>query len=269
MEITATDVKDLREKTGVGLMDCKNALKESNGDIETAIKYLREKGLSKAAKKSSRASNEGRIFVASSNSGVTILELGCETDFVAKNDDFIQYGEKIAQFITEHSFANVEELKSSTIDNQSFEEVHSAQVLKLGENITVNRFEVLNDPHHSSYVHSNGKIGAILAFNQSIDEQLGKDIAMHIVACSPKYVKPEDVNQEEIESEKEIIATQAKNEGRPENIIERIVEGKIQKFYQEVCLVKQAFVKDDKQTIESILPENTNILSFLRFDLTA
>jgi len=268
MEITASLVKELREKTGVGLMNCKKALSESNGDIESAIKSLREKGLASASKKAERTTNEGRVFITSQDNQSVILELNCETDFVANNNDFATLGNSLATFISENSIADTAALESASINGKSYTEYLSEYILKLGENIAVSKFQtVSSDGSLSNYVHANGKIGVIVNFSGNISSDLGKDIAMHVAATNPSCVRPEEVNSDDIANEKNIIRTQALNEGKPEQVIEKIVEGRINKFYKEVCLNEQTFVKDDKQSVKSLLPSGVSITSFIRFSL--
>jgi len=261
MEITASLVKELREKTGVGLMDCKKALTQSEGNFDNAIKYLREKGLANASKKAERSTNEGKIFIATNEKKATILELNCETDFVAKNTDFITLGNKITSDILNN------EIQDNNIEKINKEEI-SNHILKLGENITIKQFQTIHTNNElASYIHSNGKIGVIVTFSNTIDLEIGKNIAMHIAATNPIYIKPEDVKEDDIKNEKEIIQKQSQSEGKPDNVIEKIIEGRLNKFYKEICLNEQAYIKDDKQSIKQILPKNTNITSFIRFSL--
>jgi elongation factor Ts len=263
MEITASLVKELREKTGVGLMNCKKALTESDGNFDNAIKYLREKGLASASKKAARSTNEGRIFIASEEKKAPkkaiILELNCETDFVAKNNDFIELGNTLIQQLLNKADATLEDINKETMSNA---------ILKLGENISIKQFKTVNvEGSVSSYIHSNGKIGVIVTFSEPIDPELEKNIAMHIAATNPSYVHPNDVNKEEVESEKQIIRTQSQNEGKPEQIVEKIVEGRINKYFKEICLNEQPYIKDDKQSIKQLLPKNITITSFIRLSL--
>ncbi|MBG91142.1 MAG: elongation factor Ts [Actinobacteria bacterium] len=268
MEITASQVKSLREKTGVGLMECKRALSESNGDIDSAINILRERGLAKANKKADRSANQGRIFIETSTQRSIIFELNCETDFVANNDAFIQLGERIAKAAIEHNIDSEDAINSLSIDNQPLKDYLASYVLKLGENISVNNTKVITDtPHVTSYIHMNGKIGVVVKFNNDIDQETSKDIAMHIAASNPSYLDPSEVPNTILDNEKEIIKTQALNEGKPEQILDKIVQGRINKFYKESCLLEQAFVKDDKKQIKQVLPANTSIEQFLRYDL--
>ena len=259
MEITALLVKELREKTGVGLMNCKKALTESNGNVEHAIKYLREKGLSSASKKADRSTNEGQFFVASTENNAVLLALNCETDFVAKNNDFRQLGNTLATRALENKNTTPEKIAKDDISNA---------VLKLGENISIKQIKHLtSDGSLASYIHSNGKIGVIVTFSGKVDPEMGKNIAMHIAATNPSCVNPDDVNQADLDSEKEIIRTQAKEEGKPDAVIEKIVAGRINKYFKEFCLNEQPYIKDDKQSIKQLLPQGTHITSFTRLTL--
>lgn len=268
--ITASQVKELRERTGVGLMECKKALSENSGDIEKAIQYLREKGLSKAAKKADRSTNEGKVFVAtnSDNTVGLILEINCETDFVANNDDFISFGETIAtHLLNTDSLESVEALEGTQINGKNFTELSGEYVLKLGENIKVKQFTRISAKYIGSYTHMTGKMGAIVGFSGSIDPEIAKDIAMHTTAVNPQYLKREDVSTQDLENEKTILKTQAINEGKPAEVVEKIVSGKINKYYSEHCLLEQFFVKDDKKTIKSLLEKDITITHFTRYQL--
>jgi elongation factor Ts len=267
--ISASLVKELREKTGVGMMDCKKALTETNGDFEAAITYLREKGLSAAAKKSDRETKEGRIFVALSADATlgAVVEIGCETDFVANNDAFATFGNAVAAEVLSKKYADLAALEASTIDGKPFATFSSEAVLKLGENLGVRRVALLTGSLISSYIHSNGKIGILVAFDGVIDAELGKDIAMQIAASAPICVRAEEVPTKDLENEKSIIRAQLLNEGKPEAMVDKIVEGKITKYYKDVCLLEQTFVKDQEKTVKQILPARVTVSQFIRFSL--
>lgn len=269
-EISASLVKELREKTGVGLMECKKALTEANGSIEEAVKILRERGLAKASKKSDRSTNEGKVFIAKNSQGneVAVLEVNCETDFVAGNDGFKQFGENLASAILAQNLASSAAIETVTISGQSFAEFHSEFVLKLGENLSVKRFEVIKSSAPiATYIHMNGKIGVAVEFTGPVSEEIGKDIAMQVAASVPTYVRPEEVEASVIEAEKGIIKTQLINEGKPAEMVEKITEGKIQKFFKEVCLLEQPSIKDDKKAVKQLLPQGVTIQKFVRFQL--
>tara|TARA_Y100001970_G_C14153501_1_gene814119 strand:+ start:21 stop:836 length:816 start_codon:yes stop_codon:yes gene_type:complete len=270
MSITASQVNELRTKTGVGLMDCKKVLLETNGDIDSAVKKLREKGLAKAAKKSERSTMEGRIFVKSDTKkeNAVIIELNCETDFVASNDLFGECGYHIADAILAHNILNLDTLNKATINAKSYSDFISEYVVKLGENISVKQFHVLsNQGFIQTYLHMNGKIGVLVAFNSSFDNELSKGIAMHVAAANPVCLSVEDVDPNDINNEKEIIRSQSLQEGKPEAILDKIIEGRMGKYFKEICLLEQAFIKDDKQSVKTILPKDNKIVSFIRFSI--
>ncbi|MFT5170516.1 MAG: elongation factor Ts [Candidatus Marinamargulisbacteria bacterium] len=271
MEITASTVKELREKTGVGMMNCKNALKESNGDFEAAVKLLREKGLSTAQKKADRSANEGSIFTMtnSDNTKGVILELSCETDFVAKNDDFLDFGRNLATTLLEgDSVKKTSDLESFSLEGKPFSEVISEIVLRVGENVNVKNVGTVNTTGTVfNYTHMNGKIGVLIEFDKAVDAGIGNDLALHVAASAPLYLTPSEMPTEELDKEKDIIRNQLKNEGKPEQIIDKIVEGKIRKYYKEVCLIEQDFIKDTDKSIRQYLPENVNISSYIRYQI--
>jgi len=267
--ITASLVKELREKTGVGMMDCKKALLETNGDFEAAITYLREKGLSAAAKKSDRETKEGRVFVEVSTDGRlgSIVEVGCETDFVANNEAFVAFGNTVSAEVLAKGYADMASLEAASIEGKPFATFSSEAVLKLGENLGVRRVSLLEGSVLSSYIHSNGKIGILVAFTGAIDPELGRDVAMQIAATAPTCVRSEEVLSEDLDKEKSIIRAQLLNEGKPEAMVDKIVEGKISKYYKDVCLLEQTFVKDQEKTVKQILPANVTVSQFIRFSL--
>ena len=269
MEITAGLVKELREKTGVGMMDCKKALTETNGNFDEAIKYLREKGLAQASKKSDRDAKEGHIFAQTGTTKGVIAEVNCETDFVANNDAFAAFGAKILDLaVANPSVKTGDDLQGLTVDGKSFKEFVSEFVFKMGENITIGNIAVYESAGNVySYIHSNGKIGVLVEFSGNASEEIGKDIAMHIAASAPTYVQPSEVSAADVEREKEIIKNQALNEGQPEKILDKIIEGRISKFYKDVCLNEQAFVKDPEKAVKDILPAGVIVTRFVRYSL--
>ena len=266
--ITASLVKELREKTGVGMMACKEALTKADGNFEEAEKYLREKGLASASKKASRDATEGRVFVAQSadNKTAVILELSCETDFVSGNDDFAALGQQAADLALSSGAADVESLQAVDVDGRPFQNVVSDFVLKLGENINVKRFERAEAASTASYIHMNGKIGVLVTFGDAVDAELGRDVAMHIAAVNPEFITSDQVPADKVESEKDIFRTQLLNEGKPEQIIDKILEGKIRKYFEEICLVSQPFVKNPDQKVSDVLGSHT-VASFTRYQL--
>ncbi len=267
MSISASQVKELRELTGVGLMDCKKALSENGGSIDDALKYLREKGLSRAAKKSGRSTNEGKIFIQNQATQAVILEINCETDFVANNEDFAALGTSLTSHVLAENLTDIAALEGSSIDDKSYADFMASYVMKLGENIKVKQFTLLESaPHVSSYTHMNGKIGVVVSFTGDVNEGTGRDIAMHVAAVNPQYLKPEDVPTGDLEDERAIMRKQMLNEGKPAEIVDKIVEGKISKFYKDTCLLEQPFVKDDKQSIKKVLGD-VSVAKFVRYEL--
>ena len=270
-QITAALVKELRERTGAGMMDCKKALTAVEGDMDKAIDFLREKGLAAAAKKAGRIAAEGVVgaFVAADGKIGTIVEINCETDFVAKTDNFKELVIKIAAHIVATKPADVDALLASELDGQSVADLVTASVAKIGEKISVRRFALFEAPEGqvAAYIHGGGKIGVLVELKGGSAE-LGKDIAMHVAAANPSYLERSQVPAAELEHEKEVLAEQAKNEGKPEKIIEKMVLGRINKYYKEVCLVDQEYVKDPDQTIAKLLKaNNAEVLAFARFQL--
>ena len=269
MEITASMVKELREKTNAGMMDCKKALKETNGDIEKAIVYLREKGLLQAAKKSSRIASEGlttALISADEKKGV-VLEVNSETDFVAKNEEFKSFVEETAKAVLDNEPKDLEALKAVVLnDGKTVQEALTDKIAKIGENMSLRRFgEVKVDKGVVvDYIHGGGKISVVVAMESEGDKEalkvLGKDIAMQVAAMSPKYISMEDVDAEFIAQEKEILTAQTLNEGKPQNIVEKIVEGRLNKELKEICLLEQAFVKDADLTVKKVMSDTAKKL---------
>ena len=271
MNITASMVKDLRTQTGAGMMDCKKALVEAEGDIAKAVDILREKGLSQAAKKASRVAAEGAVGSAVSEDGKTgtILEVNCETDFVGTNEDFRNLAASIADQILAVNPADVEALLDSEIDGKKVRDLVTEAVAKIGENISVRRFVRYESAEGKaySYIHGGGKIGVLVEMIGA-DDELGKDIAMQVAAANPSYLDRTQVSRAEIDHEKEVLAVEARNEGKPENIIEKMVIGRINKYYKEVCLVDQEFIKDGDLTISKLLKsKNASVVRFARYQL--
>ena len=264
MSITAAQVKALREKTGAGMMDCKKALVESGGDEEKAVMYLREKGLSKAAKKAGRATSEGLVtpFVSEDGKTAVISELLCETDFVAKGDDFKGFAAALAEKIAglDVTTGCADDLPAEVADVTDL-------IAKLGENMGVGRFaKTATDGVLGLYVHTNNKLGVIVELTGGGDEALAKDIAMHVAAMNPQCISSEELPADVLEKEKALYMKQAMDEGKPENIAEKIVGGRLSKFYSEVCLIEQAFIKEDKKKVKDILGGAT-VASFRRLAL--
>ena len=264
MSIKASEVKNLREKTGLGMMECKRALEEAKGDIDLAITNLRKNSALKAEKKSSRTAIEGVILIQSNNSSNNsiILEINCETDFVAKDENFINFTNDVMQTCFESPEKTLEELST-----ESLEEKRQSLVQKIGENIIIRRKSNISSGFISSYCHANNKIGVIVSLENE-NEELGKDIAMHIAASSPIVINPEDVDDKLLSKEREIIAAQVASSDKPEEIIEKMISGRLNKFLSEVSLVNQPFVKDPSEKVKALIEKSNNkVLSFTRFEV--
>lgn len=266
-QITAALVKELREITGAGMMDCKKALVECEGDKDKAIDYLREKGIAKAAKKAGRIASEGVVAAASDGNTACIVEINSETDFVAKNENFQTLVKKIAEHIVACKPADMDALNASQMDGKTVAEVMTEAVASIGEKLSLRRFEVYTteDGKLATYIHMGGKIGVIVELSGG-DATLGKDVAMQIAAAKPQCIGREDVDQEALAHEREVLRKQALEEGKPEKIVEKMVDGRINKYYKEVCLVEQEFVKDSDKTIKDILA-GVEVRRFARFEM--
>jgi len=270
MAITAAQVKELRERTGSGMMECKKALTEVNGDMEAAIDHLRKTGQAKADKKSSRVAAEGKIVITVSDDNKTalIIEINCETDFAAKDENFSKFADEVANCALSNKPASVDELNNIKLASGStVEEERKALIAKIGENIGVRRFKLVTSTGAlGCYSHGN-RIGVVASINiDNVD--LAKDIAMHIAASKPLCVSADQVDPEILKRERDIYSAEAASSGKPDNIIEKMVEGKINKYLKEVTLLGQPFVKDPDQIIEKLLASaKTGVDSFIRFEL--
>ncbi|MDY3303694.1 MAG: translation elongation factor Ts [Clostridia bacterium] len=277
--ITAKDVKELRERTGCGMMDCKKALVSSDGDMEKAIELLREKGLAAVAKKAGRIAAEGvvRSYVSEDGKVGSVIEVNSETDFVAKNADFITFVDALAKIVAEADPADVDALKAVKFDdNLTVEEMLREKVLTIGENINIRRFQRYEGAV-SSYIHGGGKIGVLVNFKTDAEPEkiaaMAKNVCMQIASMSPRYACESDVPASEVEKEKEILTQQAINEGKPANIAEKMVAGRIKKFFKEICLLDQAYILDGDINVAKYI-ENTAVEigtsveldSFVRFE---
>ncbi|TDM13797.1 translation elongation factor Ts [Macrococcus bovicus] len=272
MAITAQLVKQLRERTGAGMMDCKKALTETNGDIDAAVDYLREKGIAKAAKKADRIAAEGTTYVASKGNDAVLLELNSETDFVARNEGFQTLVKEMADHILTAKPADVEALMASEMsDGNTVENKMNEAISTIGEKLTLRRFVLATKTDADTfgeYLHMGGRIGVLAVVENSTDAEAAKDVAMHIAALNPKFVSREQVSPEELEHEKEILKQQALNEGKPENIVEKMVEGRLRKYLEEICAVDQPFVKNPDQTVAEFLKSKGGSLkSFVRYEV--
>ncbi|MBQ2723424.1 MAG: elongation factor Ts [Clostridia bacterium] len=253
MNFTNKDIMKLREITGVGMMDCKRALQETNGDMDEAVKYLREKGMASAAKKASRIAAEGLVHCQVENNVAVLLEVNCETDFVARSDQFVALVEKVAAYILNHDIKDVEELLTIAQISTLVAEATAA----IGEKISIRRFEKFVAGQNGvleSYIHMGGKIGVVVELQTAVSNdqvaELGHNVCMQIAAAKPDVVSVNDVDPAKLEAEREILANQARNEGKPEAIIEKMVVGRIQKYYKEVCLLEQPYVKNDEVNVK-------------------
>jgi len=268
-QITAGMVKDLREKTGAGMMDCKKALSETGGDMQKAIDYLREKGIAKAAKKSGRIAAEGAVTAYVSEDGKVgaLVEVNCETDFTANNENFRVLAKKVTEHVAKTNPADLDALNASVIeDKKTVTDLVTEATATIGEKISVRRFVCYkSEGKITSYIHMGGKIGVLVELSGGSSE-LGKDVAMQIAASNPSAIDRNSVDAAELEHEKEILRKQALEEGKPEKIVEKMVEGRINKFYKEVCLVEQIFVKDNEKSVKDIL-KDVKVLNFTRYQL--
>lgn len=272
MAITAGMVKELREMTGAGMMDCKKVLTETDGDMEKAMELLRERGIAKAAKKSGRVAAEGLVeaYVSEDGKVGAVVEVNSETDFVAKNEEFKTFVMDVAKQIVDKNPADVEALLASPAEFEEGKTVQEALVGKIatiGENLSIRRFvRFESEGLVAKYIHGDGKI-AVLVNMAKGTEEVAKDICMQIAAARPEFVKQEEVPAERVEKEMEILKIQTMNEGKPEAIAEKIVQGRIGKFYEEICLVDQAFVKEPSKKVSQLLSEkDAEVVAFARFE---
>lgn len=270
MAITAQMVKELRERTGAGMLDCKKALEENNGDLEKAIDYLREKGIAKAAKKAGRVAAEGLCNVVVKDNQAVIYEVNSETDFVAKNKQFLDLIDVIGEALIESEVTNTEEALALLVNGKTIEVLLADATATIGEKISlrrVSRVQKTNEQGFGAYKHMGGRI-AVLAVVAKDDAEVGKDIAMHVAAQKPLYLDRTQVNQETLDHEKHVLTQQALLEGKPENIVEKMVIGRLNKYLQDICLVDQGFVKDPDQKVSAYLKSNNNqVLSFIRLEV--
>ncbi len=263
MAFTNKDVMDLRVKTGVGMMDCKKALTEADGDMEKAIEILREKGMATSAKRAGKIASQGIVEAYINDKCGVLVEVNCESDFVARGEQYKAFVMQVAEYIANNDVDSVEQV------SENMATALAEAVAKIGEKIAIRRFaKYANTGKLDSYIHMGGKIGVIVEMSGNASEELAHDICMQIAAANPSYVKVDEVPKDEIEKEKEILKAQALNEDKPKPlaIIEKMVEGRINKYYKEVCLVEQPFVKDGDKTIKALLKEaGADVVRFTRF----
>lgn len=271
MAVTAQMVKELREKTGAGMMDCKKALTETNGDMEAAVDFLREKGIAKAAKKADRVAAEGLAHIETNGNTAVIVEVNSETDFVAKNDSFKNLISDITAHLLSNKPASVEEALQQDIKGETLESYINSAIAKIGEKISLRRFEIVEKEDgdaFGAYLHMGGRIGVLTLLGGTSNEDLAKDVAMHVAAINPRYVNRDQVSQEEMEREREVLTQQALNEGKPENIVQKMVEGRLSKYFEEICLLDQGFVKDPDQKVKKYVEsKGATVKGFIRYEV--
>jgi len=271
MAVTAAMVKELRERTGSGMMECKKALVETNGDIETAIDNMRKSGAAKAEKKAGRIAAEGIIVAKTSDDGqvAAIVEINSETDFVARDESFLAFTKSVVDTALANKTADVEALNAATVaSGETVEGARTALVAKIGENIGVRRVQIIEatDGALGSYIHG-GRIGVVVSLKGG-EQDLAKDVAMHVAASNPMFINPEDISEEVSNREKEIFTAQAAESGKPAEIIEKMIVGRMRKFAAEVCLTGQAFVKDPSMTVgELVKKAEASVVSMIRLEV--
>ena len=270
-QITASLVKELRERTGAGMMDCKKALTQTDGNIEAAIDYLRENGIAKAAKKADRIAAEGLSYIEVKGNKAVILEINSETDFVAKNEKFVALVKNVAEAILAAEPKTLEEALQVEAQGGTVEAVINEGIATIGEKLSLRRFEVVSKTDadaFGAYSHMGGRIGVLTLVEGSTDEEAAKDVAMHIAALAPRYLDESEVPADVLEHEKKVLTEQALNEGKPANIVEKMIVGRINKFLEEITVVKQKFVKDDSFTVEKfVASKGGKLAKFVRYEV--
>lgn len=272
MAVTAQMVKELREKTGAGMMDCKKALVQTDGDIDAALDFLREKGLSSASKKADRIAAEGITSILEEGNEAVIYEVNAETDFVAKNEGFQTLVKEIGEHLLATKPATIDEANASTMSNGLSVADHiSNAIAKIGEKITLRRFEIRTKSDNDAfgpYLHMGGRIGVLVLLEGSSNSQAARDIAMHIAALNPKFISRDEVSAEEVERERKVLTEQALNEGKPEKIVEKMVEGRLGKYFEDICLLDQAFVKNSDQKVREFAASvGGTVKEFIRYEV--
>lgn len=276
VQISASDVNKLRQQTGAGMMDCKKALVESNGDFEQAVDYLRKKGAKVAANRQDRESNEGVVIAKTTTDGKrgVVVEVNCETDFVAKNEDFISFAENIAEVAVQENPASLDALKALSIGGRPISELIVEQTGKIGERIDVSNYEVIEAEKVVPYIHGNYRIGVLVGLSQEAEgaEEAGRDVAMQIAAMNPSAIDKDGVDEEVIQRELEIAKEQIRAEGKPEAMLDKIAQGKLNKFFKENTLLNQEFVKDPSKSVTQFLgsvSKDLTVTAFKRVQLGA
>jgi len=262
------NIKNLRDRTGAGMLECKKALNEAEDDIEKAVELLRKKGISKAAKRADRQANEGVIKtkISDDDKKAYILELNSETDFVARNEQFQKFAQQVIDLAAKEEVDDLDKLMSLDLNNVSVSDALNNLSGTIGEKMTISKLDSLSGETVASYSHMGGKIAVIVALDKENKKDLALEIAMQIAATNPKYLKSDEVIQSELEKERDIYRQQLIKEGKPEQIIDKIVEGKIGKYYSEVCLLDQEYIKEEKKSIKDILAD-VNVIAFKRYSL--
>jgi len=270
MNITAGQVKDLREKTGAGMLDCKKALEECNGDIDKSIDYLREKGITKAAKKQDRIAAEGLSNIYVNGNKAIIIEINSETDFVAKNIEFKELVEKLSKVILDGESNDVDSALNIDVEGTKVSDIIAQAIAKIGEKISLRRFSLVkktDDQTFGAYIHMGGKISSLVVINNA-SEEIAKDIAMQAAAMRPLYATIEEISAEDIEHEKSVIKEQIINEGKKTDFIDKIIDGRINKFYEDTVLLEQAFIKESSQKVKDYLSmNNCSLKSMIRYEV--
>ncbi len=261
-------IKKLRERTGAGMVDCKKALEEAGGDLEKAVELLRKSGIAKAAKREDREASQGIIKVALNDNQTEgyMIELNSETDFVAKNSDFQALADKILAIVKTNKPADLESLLALPLDQGTVKDNIDHLSGVIGEKLGLKNSAVLTGQTVGAYLHAGGSVGVLVALDQTDKADLAREVAMQVAASNPKCIRPEEVPAEDLDKEKDVYREQLKKEGKPEEMIEKILGGKVNKYYEEVCLLKQEYIKDDKQKVEQILA-GVGVVKFIRFSL--
>jgi elongation factor Ts len=262
------NIKQLREMTGAGMVDCKKALDEANGDLNKAVEILRKKGIAKAAKRTDRETNEGIVKVAVNDDATEgyIVELNSETDFVSRNDKFQEFANQVLELVKELKTSSLEELLAAPLNGTTVKETLDTLSGVIGEKLDIKRVATITGATVTAYSHLGGRLGVLVALDSADKKELAMDIAMQVAAANPKYLHPTEVPTEEMDKEKEIARELLLKEGKPAEMVEKILEGKMSKYYGEVCLVEQEYIKDDKKKVKEMLC-GANIIKFVRFGL--
>ena len=270
MAVSMADIKHLRKLTGAGMMDCKNALEEANGDFDKAVEIIRKKGQAVAAKRSDRDASEGCVAAKSTGKKATMIALKCETDFVAKNEDFMALTEQILDLAIKNEATSLQEVEALKLGDITVAEAVTERSGVTGEKMELDGYSIVEGESTAIYIHMGNKLGTIVSFNQEVAEQVGREVAMQIAAMNPIAVDVDSIPADVLEREKKVAAEKAREEGKPENLIDRIVQGRINKFYSEVCLLRQDYVKDSSMTVAAFLDKQNKgltVVDFKRFSL--